>query len=59
MVAATFKVRILRDRVVLETDDEPPMIVGRVVRKNGAAVLVSVSGETTPLVLDEIEGGRR
>lgn len=59
MMNASFKLRIIRDRLLLEVDGQPPAIVGRVLRVRGVPVVVSASGEATPIELDEIEGGRK
>ncbi len=57
MLNASMKLRILRERLVLDVDGQPPVIVGRVIRERGGAYVLSATGEATPLELHEIEGG--
>lgn len=60
MLSVSFKLRVIRDRLVIEVEGQPPAIVGRVVREtNGRANVVSANGDVTPLELEQIEGGLR
>ena len=58
MVGATFSLRVIRDRLVLEVEGQPPQIVGRVVRVRGIPCVVTPSGEASPFDPADLKGSR-
>jgi hypothetical protein len=58
MLSASFTLRIVRGRLLLEVEGQPPAIVGHIITVKGVPCVATAAGETTPVNLEEVKGSR-
>lgn len=55
-MGVTFSLRVLRGRLVLDVEGQPPAIIGRVEKVRGIPCVITPSGVAAPLDPKEVKG---